>query len=41
MALQEYCKWIFGGDEGIEKTLQLLIDADDNEKAAINNTIAE
>jgi len=32
MALQEYCKKIIGGEEGLEKTLQAMIDADENDK---------
>lgn len=32
MALQEYCKKIIGGEEGLEKTLQAYLDADDNDK---------
>lgn len=41
MALQEYCKKIFGGEEGLEKTIQQIIDSDDNEKAAFKTAEAE
>lgn len=41
MALQEYCKKIFGGEEGLEKVIQGIIDLDDNDKAAYKTAEAE